>query len=166
MPEEEEHHAYHETNGAASYAQCVHLKLIEKIYELVSEGTTEVQKMKLALKHYVQHNLCVDIKPDVTDRAYDPTSADIHNNIYLAQRACQLSILDQESLRLKVQKWEKENPNLIFIFIRIQNPLKEVNQTSLNKPFCNSPRALASNSHGEVWQYNISYGCYIQNQKI
>ena len=31
-------------HGATSYAQRVHPKLIEKIYELVSEGTTEVQK--------------------------------------------------------------------------------------------------------------------------
>ncbi len=38
----------------------------------------------------MQHNLCVDIKPDVTDRAYYPTSTDIHNHIYLGQRACQI----------------------------------------------------------------------------
>ncbi len=93
------HHAYHETHGATSYAQCVYPKLIEKIYELVSEGTTEVQEIKRALKHYVQHSLCVDVKPNVTDRAYYPTSTDVHNYIYLAQRACQLSRLDQENLR-------------------------------------------------------------------
>ena len=57
------------------------------------EGTTEVQEVKRALKHYVQHSLCVDVKPDVTDRAYYPMSIDVHNHIYLAQRACQLSKL-------------------------------------------------------------------------
>ena len=73
LPGEEVHHACHETHGATSYAQCVHPKLIEKIYELVSEGTTEVQEVKRALKHYVQHSLCVDVKPDVTDRAVPTT---------------------------------------------------------------------------------------------
>ena len=110
------HHAYHETNGATSYAQRVHPKLIEKIYELVSEGTTEVQEVKWAFKHYVQHSLCVDVKHNVTDRAYYPTSTEVHNHIYLAQRACQLSKLDQENLRLKVQKWEKYSPNSHFYF--------------------------------------------------
>ena len=36
LPGEEVHHTYHETHGATSYAQRVHPKLIEKIYELVS----------------------------------------------------------------------------------------------------------------------------------
>ncbi len=34
----------------------------------------------------------------------------------MAQRACQLSKLDQENLRLKVQKWERESPNSHFYF--------------------------------------------------
>ena len=100
-------HQYHKTHGAASYAQRLHPKLIEKIHEFVTEGTTQVQEVKRALKHYVQHSLCVDIKPGLTDRAYYPTSTDIHNHIYLAQRACQLSKLDQENLNLKIQKWKK-----------------------------------------------------------
>ena len=88
LPGEEAHHEYHETHGAASYAQRIHPKLIEQIYELVGEGTTEVLEVKRALKHYVQHSLCADVKPDLTDRAYHPTSTDVHNHIYLAQCAC------------------------------------------------------------------------------
>ena len=109
-------HQYHKTHGAASYAQRLHPKLIEKIHEFVTEGTTQVQEVKRALKHYVQHSLCVDIKPGLTDRAYYPTSTDIHNHIYLAQRACQLSKLDQENLNLKIQKWKKASPNSSFYF--------------------------------------------------
>ena len=59
LPGEEAHHEYHETHGAASYAQRIHPKLVEQTYELVSEGTTEVQEVKQALKHYVQHYLCM-----------------------------------------------------------------------------------------------------------
>ena len=109
-------HQYHKTHGAASYAQRLHPKLIEKIHEFVTEGTTQVQEVKRALKHYVQHSLCVNIKPGLTNRAYYLTSTDIHNHIYLAQRACQLSKLDQENLNLKIQKWKKASPNSSFYF--------------------------------------------------
>ena len=81
IPGEEVNHAYHETHGATSYAQRVHPKLIEKIYGLASEGTNEAQEVKRALKHYMQHCLCVHVKPDVTDHAYYPTY--VHNHIYL-----------------------------------------------------------------------------------
>ena len=53
LPDEEAHHAFPQTHGAASYAQRVHPKLIEKIYELVFEGVTSVQEVKRALKHHV-----------------------------------------------------------------------------------------------------------------
>ena len=51
LPTEEAHHAFHQTHGAASYAQRVHPKLIEKIYELVFEGITDVQECSKALCH-------------------------------------------------------------------------------------------------------------------
>ena len=37
LPTEEAHHSFHETKGAAGYAQRIHPKLLEKIYEVVSE---------------------------------------------------------------------------------------------------------------------------------
>ena len=46
LPEEEAHHAFHDTHGAASYAQRIHPKLVEKIHELVVEGITEVQEIE------------------------------------------------------------------------------------------------------------------------
>ena len=98
LPTAEAHHAFHQTHGA-SYAHKVHPKLIAKIYELVFEGTTDVQEAKRPLKHYVTHVLCCsDFKPDLTDHSYYPTSTDIQNDVYKAQKACQLSKLDQENL--------------------------------------------------------------------
>ena len=54
----EAHHEYLKTRGAPSCAQHILTlsKLIEKIYKLVGEGITEVQEVKQALKHYVQHS--------------------------------------------------------------------------------------------------------------
>ena len=50
LPAEEAHHSSHQTRGAAGYAQRIHPKLTEKIYELVSEGITDTQEVKRALK--------------------------------------------------------------------------------------------------------------------
>ena len=64
---EQANHSFHPTHEPASYAQRTHPKLIEKIYELVTEGITEVQEVKRALKHHVLHVLCPEIKPELTD---------------------------------------------------------------------------------------------------
>ena len=132
LPTEEAHHAFHQTHEAASYAQRVHPKLIERIrfYELIFEGITHVQEVKRALKHYVAHVLCCsDFKPDLTDRSYYPTSTDIRNHVYKAQKACHLSKLDQENIQSKIEQWKKENPNSLFHF----HPYKEVELTKLMK---------------------------------
>ena len=50
-------------------------------HENVSEGTTEVQEVKRALKHYVHHSLCADVKPTLTDCVYYLMSIDVHNHI-------------------------------------------------------------------------------------
>ena len=157
LPTDEAHHAFHQTHGASSYAQRVHPKLIEKIYELVFEGTTDVQEVKRALKHYVTHVLCCsDFKPDLTDRSYYPTSTDVRNHVYKAQKACQLSKLDQENLQLKIEQWKKENPDSLFHFC----PYKEVELT--NEDDVNSPGQDGSSApqtllyvHQEPWQQDL-----------
>ena len=84
LPTEQAHHSFHSTHGPASYAQQTHPKLIEKIYELVTEGITEVQEVKRALKHHVLHVLCPETKPELTDQAYFPTTVDVCNHVYKA----------------------------------------------------------------------------------
>ena len=144
------------------HAQRLHPKLIENIHEFVTEGTTQVQEVKRTLKHYVQHSLCVNIKPGLTNRAYYPTSTDIHNHIYLAQRAYQLSKLDQENLNLKIQNWKKASPNSSFYF-RPYTESTNDSDTEQNE-FDNTLIYV----HQESWQQelmvkHISDGCNIQN---
>ena len=116
LPTEEAHHSFHQTKRAAGYAQRIHPKLVEKIHELVSEGITDTPEVKKALKHYTLHVLCQEQKPELTNRAYFPTTTDVRNHIYKAQRACQLSKLDQENLQLKTELWEKQAPTSLFHF--------------------------------------------------
>ena len=113
LPTEEAHHSSHETKGAAGLAQRIHPKLI---YVLVCEGVTDTQEVKRALKHYTLHVLCPESKPELTNRAYYPTTEDIRNHIYKAQRACQFSMLDQENVQLKIEQWQKESPQSHFHF--------------------------------------------------
>ena len=128
LPVEEAHQSFHETRGAAGYAQRIHPKLIEKIYELVSEGITDTQEVKRALKHYTLNVLCPEQKPELTDRAYYPPSVDIRNHIYKAQQACQLSKLDQENLRLKIEMWKKQSPQSHFYFRPYRSSAVETNE--------------------------------------
>ena len=74
LPTEEAHHSFHETKGASGYAQRIHPKLIEKIYDFVVEGITDTQEVKRALKHHTLHLLCPEEKPDLVDRSYYPTT--------------------------------------------------------------------------------------------
>ena len=50
----------------------------------MSESTNEVQEVKWALKYHVQHSLCADVKHDLIDCAYCPTSSDVRDHIHLA----------------------------------------------------------------------------------
>ena len=116
LPTKEAHHSVHPTEGPIGYAQRMHPKLAEKIQDLVSEGITSVPEVTRALKYFVNHTLCPDFKPNISDRAYYPTADDIRNHIYRAQKSCQLSHLDQENLRMKIEEWRKENPEKLFLF--------------------------------------------------
>ena len=74
----------------------------------------EVQK---ALNHYVKHTLPSEhnITPNPTDRAFYPLPTDIKNHVGNAKRALDLSKLDQENLRLKIEAW-KELPESCHYF--------------------------------------------------
>ena len=50
LPTEEAHHSFHETKGAAGYAQRIHPMLVEKIYQLVSEGITDNTRGQTSIK--------------------------------------------------------------------------------------------------------------------
>lgn len=53
--------------------------------------------MKLALNHFVMHELCCDSATDPDDHAYHPTPTYIKNHIQKAKCLLKLSKLDQEN---------------------------------------------------------------------
>eukprot|EP00118_Oscarella_pearsei_P023913 m.293002 g.293002 ORF g.293002 m.293002 type:complete len:105 (+) comp40735_c0_seq11:694-1008(+) len=69
---------------------------------------TKPSEIRAALRHYVTKSLtelCND-KPDETDRAYYPTTADIRNHVWKAKQAMKFSKIDQENLQLLIEKWK------------------------------------------------------------
>ena len=157
LPTEEAHHSFHQTRGPAEYAQRIHPKLSEKHYELVSEGITDKQEVKRALKHYTLHVLCTTQKPELTDKAYFPTSVDIRNHIYKAQQACQLFKLDQENLKIKIDMWQKENPESRFHFCPYKAKAlesKEVKEHVIDNELCTFTQTLLY-VYQEPWQQQL-----------
>ena len=54
--------------------------------------------------------------PNPNDRAYFPIDSDLKNHICIAKRALQLSCLDQDNLRLKIDQWKISDPESTHFF--------------------------------------------------
>ena len=84
--------------------QRVNPHIAARISELVSEGMTDPYEVSKALKHYVTTVLCAS--SNNPDPAYYPTIRDLHNHIYKAKKTLELSKLDQQNLKLKIEEWK------------------------------------------------------------
>ena len=129
------HHQTHPTGGMHGMAQKVHPQVAEKIRELVSEGITDTSSVSRMLRHYVNHHLCQEEKPNPSDRAYYPTKDDIKSHVHQAKQALQLSKLDQKNLELKLPKWKSEHPDS-HIFFRPFKLKESANEEKTLKPGC------------------------------
>ncbi len=85
---------------------------------MVAAGIVETAEVKRSLKYYVNNVLSKEIgkTPLQHDRAFCPTNDDIRNYVCKAKRTLELSKLDQENLRLKVEEWQKTSPQSSFFF--------------------------------------------------
>ncbi len=74
--------------------------------------------MQKTLFHYVKHTMPKEhgITPVTSDRAFYPLPHDIKNHVGNAKSVLELSKLDQENLRLKVEEWHKTFPQSIHYF--------------------------------------------------
>ena len=98
----------HTVGKWSGFTQKVNQQIIQKIHEMVSCGITDMSEAKRGLRlHMEQTKQELGAEPEVTNRAFYPTSSDIRNHIFKAKQALELSKLDQENLRLKITQWEK-----------------------------------------------------------
>ena len=105
-------HVGHPVGLAASFCQRIHPIILNKFSELVSSGIVETKDDQKALNHYVKRTLPKEhnITPIPSDRAFYPLPSDIKNHVGNAKRALEMSKLDQENLRLKIEAWQKDSP--------------------------------------------------------
>ena len=76
----------------------------------------EIHEVCRLLRHYVMYDLCRDSPPSPNDRAYFPIDNDLKNHVYMAKRSLQLSCLDQENLRLRIDQWKISDPDSTHFF--------------------------------------------------
>ena len=100
-------HNNHPTGADIAFAQKVHPLLIHKISGLASSNIRDVYEVKKMIKHYTNNELAKELgfKRSENDRTFYPDITDVKNHVYKAKRALELSKIDQENLRLKVNAW-------------------------------------------------------------
>jgi len=66
----------------------------------------------------VKHTVSVQpsISPSHNNRLFYPMPCDIRNHVSKAKRTLQLSKLDQENLKLKIEEWQKSTPSSNHFF--------------------------------------------------
>ena len=103
---------------ACGFAQRIHPLVTQKITELVSSGITDIGEVKRHLHFYVTKTVPKElgIHPKPNNRAFHPTTVDIRNHIWTAKKALELSKIDQENVRCKIENWKQSNPNSSFFF--------------------------------------------------
>ena len=75
----------------------------------------------------------------------------IRNHVYRAQKSCQLPRIDQENLKLKVEQWQKDDPEKMFMFRPYTEPTTE--QVLTNTEDSQSHSLLFI--HQEPWQRQL-----------
>jgi hypothetical protein len=156
----EDAHSGHPAGQAGVYAQKVHPAVSRKIVEMVEGGITGTNEMKHSLKHFVNTTLSRELgrKPQPGDRAFYPHSEDIRNHINKAKRALELSKYDQENLRLKIEEWKKQKPQLSFFF-RPFSTSPPAEQAEIDENTCSGQEQTLLYVQQEDWQKEL-LTCY------
>ena len=113
LPTESAHHGHPTGGGVAGFSQRMNEKVATKI------SISDISQLRSLLRQYVVHDLCKDDVPDPNDRAYFPLDSDFKNHIYMAKCAIQLSCLDQENAKLKIEQWRKTDPDSIILWSKL-----------------------------------------------
>ena len=111
-------HTGHPVGNEAGFSQRIHPLLASKITEMVISGITSTSEVKRSLNFHAATVLApqLGITLSKQNRAFYPTSTDVRNHIYIAKKALELSKIDQENVRLKVEQFRKRDNTSSFFF--------------------------------------------------
>ena len=108
--------------------------------------------MKRHVHFYVTKTVSKElgIHPKPNNRAFHPTTVDIRNHIWTAKKALELSKLDQENVRCKIENWKQSHPNSSFFFRPyIKNEKASLPETICEKqPTSSNPRPMPGHYRG------------------
>ena len=148
--------------------------LSDQIFQLVAARITDTNEVKRSLRFYVTNTLCKELgyQAKQGNRALYPTTTDIRNHVYSAKKALELSKLDQENTRLKIDQCSRQIlRHHIFCFTRLRTSCQRRRQTTtkpdvLPNTLSDSPREVAEKKGRAIWQHKEYAGCYIQDNEV
>lgn len=146
-------HNGHEVGKQGGFAQRIHPEITQQINEMVLQGITDTNEIKRALKLYVKTNLSKQfgVQPIETDRSFYPTPRDIQNHIYKSKKQLELSKLDQENLKLKIEEWKRSKADSSFFFRPYkvkQSSTEEKQNTQIQDSECKPVQTIKGRFNG------------------
>lgn len=104
----------------AGVNQKIDKRIIDKIFELVSKGVTNIGEVKRSIADFVEKELFrgvpVDKRPRLSNRRYHHAKKDLRNHVSRAIAAQKYCKDDQESLGRKIDEWEEKTSSSKFFF--------------------------------------------------
>ena len=98
-------------------SQQVDKRIIARIKDLVRQGTRNANEMLRSINRYVKETLFDGQPlPPPSSRRFFPLAKDISNHMLNEQNRLKFSKIDQENLKLLVNKWREERPSDNFFF--------------------------------------------------
>lgn len=82
----------------------------------MKEGIRSISEIKRCLKRALKESFGADKLPDRSNRRFYPSNRIIRSRVCRAQNALKRSLIDQESLILKIGGWKKEDPGIRIFF--------------------------------------------------
>lgn len=149
-------HKGHPVGETAGMNQNIDKRIIDKIFERVGKGVTNIAEVKRSIEEFVDKELfCgtpADKRPRLSNRRYYPTKIDLRNHVSRAIAAQKYCKDDQESLRRKVEEWQAQSPTTKFFF---RPHRKQTEEDDENKPEEALPQQNFLFVHQEEWQQRL-----------
>ncbi|XP_065648764.1 uncharacterized protein LOC136078033 isoform X2 [Hydra vulgaris] len=111
-------HSGHIIAKDSGISQSIDPELVTAIDLYVKEGVLSTKEMKRLLNIQVKNNFnkTGSVLPEISNKRFFPRNSTIHNHIAISRRKLCQSLIDQESLQLKINEWREADPAVHIYF--------------------------------------------------
>lgn len=152
-------HKGHPVGESAGMNQKIDKRIIDKIFELVGKGVTNIDEVKRSIADFVDKELFrgvpVDKRPRLSNRRYHPTKIDLRNHVSRAIAAQKYCKDDQESLRRKTEEWQAKSSSTKFFFRPHTNHTEQSEEDNEKNSEEDPPQQNFLFIHQEEWQQRL-----------